>query len=76
MATIDNKLIIENIMKANGYYEGDPRIYMIVEYVNAYGKVTWGVTWINENHSARTRYLEETQYVRTPRVIWHCENQI
>jgi len=75
MSTIDDKKIIDDIIKANGYYMDDPQVYMIVEYTNAYGRVTWGVTWSNEHPKSRTRYLDETEYVRNPRVIWHSENQ-
>ena len=32
MATIDSKQIIDEIIQRNGYYEDDPRAYMIVEY--------------------------------------------
>lgn len=71
MATIDDKKTIDDIIKNNGYYEDDPRVYMIVEYTNAYGKITWGVTW--KNQQDKQKYLEETQYVRNPKVIWKAE---
>lgn len=73
MATIDNKDIIDTLIANNGYYEDDPRAYMIVEYRNSYGNITYGVTWINEAPARRTRYLDETDYVNEPRVIWHSE---
>lgn len=73
MATIDSKQIINELIAANGYYEDDPQAYMIVEYTNAYGNITWGVTWSNESPNRRTRYLEKSQYVINPRVIWHCQ---
>lgn len=75
MSTIDNKNIIKEIIEKDGYYDDDPRIYMIVEYTNANGKITWGVTWSSESFTARTRYLDETEYVRNPRVIWHCSGK-
>lgn len=71
MATIDDKEIINNIIKNNGYYEDDPRVYMIVEYTNSFGNIAWGVTWNNESRGIRTRYLDETEYINNPRVIWH-----
>ncbi len=74
MATIDDKDLINEIIKKDGYYLDDPRIYMIVEYTNAYGNITWGVTWCNEQYRARTRYLIETDYVKNPKIIWHSEN--
>jgi hypothetical protein len=70
MATIDNKNIIDELIKNNGYYEDDPQAYQIVEYINAYGNTTWGVTWINEVMQRRHRYELETPYVRSPKVIW------
>lgn len=70
MATIDSKAVIDMIMSRDGLYEGDPEVYQIVEYTNAYGNVTWGVTWINEHPTSRNRYLIETEFVQNPRVIW------
>ncbi len=75
MATIDNKKMIDDIIKNNGHFEDDPQVYMIVEYTNAYGDITWGVTWSNENVKSRTRYLDESKFVQKPKVIWHCENK-
>ncbi len=75
MATIDDKNLIDLIITNNGYYEDDPRAYMIVEYTNSYGNITYGVTWVNESRERRTRYLNETQYVQNPKVIWHSENK-
>ena len=68
MSTIDSKHIIDELIKNNGHYEDDPQVYMIVEYTNAYGNVTWGVTWPHERN--RDRYLLPTFYVRDPKVIW------
>ena len=70
MATIDSKKMIDELITKNGYYEDDPQVHMIVEYTNAFGNITWGVTWSNEGPEARIRYLYETEYVRNPRVIW------
>jgi hypothetical protein len=75
MATIDNKGIIDNIIANNGYYDDDPRVYMIVEYTNFNGSQTYGVTWTNESRERRTRYLNETDFVINPKVIWHSESK-
>lgn len=73
MATIDRKDIINEIIAKNGYYEDDPRVHMIVEYTNANGNRTWGVTWSNETNASKRRYLIETEFVRDPKVIWKAE---
>jgi hypothetical protein len=73
LATIDDPELIAEIIAGDGYYMDDPRVYMIVEYTNAYDKITWGVTWCNESIGGRKRYLDETEYVRNPKVIWHSE---
>lgn len=73
MSTIDDKVLIDKIIAANGYYETDPRVYLIVEYTNAYGNQTWGVTWSNEEAERKERYLIETPYVRNPKIIWSAE---
>lgn len=70
MATIDDKKLIDTIISNNGHYEDDPRVARIVEYTNAYGNTTWGVTWSNEAPIRQLRYTEETHYVRNPKVIW------
>lgn len=74
MSTIDDKALIDKLITQHGYYETDPRVFMIVEYINAYGRKTWGVTWINEHPSRRRRYTVESQYVSSPRIIWSAEN--
>ena len=68
MATIDDKSMIDKLIEANGYYEDDPRVHRIVEYENAYGVITWGVTWVN--NIDKDKYLIESIYVRKPRTIW------
>lgn len=75
MATIDSKKLIDEIIAANGYYYDDPRVYMVVEYTNFNGNITWGITYVTESSKMRTRYLDETEYVRNPKVIWHSENK-
>jgi len=75
MATIDSKPMIDNLIANNGYFEDDPQVYMIVEYTNSYGAITYGVTWVNEPANRRNRYLDETEYVRSPKVIWHSESK-
>lgn len=73
MSTIDSKELIDTIIKQDGYYEGDSRVFMIVEYMNAYGNITWGVTWSNESLSRRIRYLVPSDYIRSPKILWHSE---
>lgn len=70
MATIDDKVMIDRLIANNGHFEDDPQVHMIIEYTNAYGNITWGVTWSNESPERRTRYLDESQYVINPKVIW------
>jgi len=76
MATIDSKEIIDRLIKNNGFYEDDARVYMIVEYTNAYGGITWGVTWVSDDKNRRFKYLVETEYVRNPKIIWCSENHV
>jgi len=71
MATIDSRAAIDNIIAHNGAeYADEPPVVMIVEYLNGWGKSAWGVVFENEGMWGLTRYLEETEYVRNPRVIW------
>lgn len=64
MATIDSREIVADII-AGKYADDDPR--RIVEYTNAFGKTTWGVTFGREDHN---KYLRPSEYVQNPRVIW------
>ena len=73
MSTFTNKKIIDEIIANNGYYENDPRVAMIVEYTNAYGNIAWGVTWLDKPLASQRKYLEETEYVRNPRIIWEAK---
>lgn len=73
MATIDNKNIIDEIIRQDGYYEDDPRVAMIVEYMNAYGRLTWGVTWSNEPKNRQERYLISSEFVHNPQIIWKAK---
>ena len=70
MSTIDNKAIIDELIKNHGYFEDDPQVYMIVEYTNAYGNRTWGVTWVNEPSVRKERYMTPSHYINNPKVIW------
>ena len=72
MVTIGSKSIIDKIIKNNGYYEDDPQVYMIVEYTNAWGSITWGVTWPHEQN--KDKYLIPSQFVRNPKVIWKAQD--
>jgi hypothetical protein len=69
MATIDSKHIIDELIANNGECEGDSPVRMIVEYTNAYGNKTWGVTWMDERYW--DRYLLETEFVKAPKVIFY-----
>ena len=67
MATIDDRDIIDQII-AGKYRDDRPR--QIVEYTNAWGNTTWGVSFKGEDID---RYMRPTHYVRNPRVIWKAK---
>ena len=74
MATIDSKGIVDAIIAANGkQYEDEPAVSRIVEYANANGRRTWGVTW--ENERDQFRYERVTEYVRDPVVIFELKRE-
>jgi hypothetical protein len=70
MATIDSRAIIDAIIA--GEYDDEPDLAVkIVEYTNAWGKVTWGVVYRSEARGRLgTRYEQPSEYVRHPKVIW------
>jgi|WetSurMetagenome_2_1015567.scaffolds.fasta_scaffold353251_2 hypothetical protein len=67
MATVD-KEIAEELIKNKGIYFDDPPAALIVEYTNAWGGTSYGLTYMSEGDPHR--YLRETQYVRNPKVLW------
>jgi hypothetical protein len=72
MATIDSKEIIDELIRNDGYYDDDPRVYQIVEYTNAYGNITWGVTWDREGDGKRRYEKHNPPYINNPKVIWRA----
>lgn len=75
MSTIGSKKIIDEIIAGNGYYQGDPRVALIVEYTNQAGQQTWGVTWTVEHPVRQERYLLDSEFVQNPREIWRAEEE-
>ena len=72
MGTVD-KEFADNIIKHNGYYNGDednsmgdnPRCIEITEYNNAFGGVGYGVTFEGESNV----YIP-SEFVINPRCYW------
>lgn len=85
MSTVDKKFA-ERIIKNNGFYSesdaeeyksqggyqgGDnPRCTRLVEYTNAWGNKAYGASFEHESPEAQRRYMEESDFVRNPLVIW------
>jgi len=74
MATIDSVEIITSIIRNDGYYKGDPRVFQIVEYTTMEGSIAYGVTWENESDERKHRYEIETEYIRSPELIWQAND--
>lgn len=67
MATITNRKIVDDVIKANGKYEGDPQVIQIVEYNNMFdGDLAWGLVYEGEDIH---RY-HDSPACRNPRTIW------
>jgi hypothetical protein len=72
MATIDNHDYILRIISHNGAeYPDEPSVTKIVEYINNWGRKTWGVVFENERN--QNRYDNPTEFIHSPRVIWRRE---
>lgn len=73
MATIDDKILVDKIIAANGrLWEEDPPVLKIVEYTNVFdGRKAWGI--ISEGESLG-KYVE-TEFVRNPVTIWEQEEK-
>jgi len=72
MGTFNDKKIIDHFIEHNGYYEDDPRVIRIVEYVNNWGGTCWGVVYIQDPPIMWFRYDLETDFVHNPKVLWTC----
>jgi len=72
MGTVD-RVSAHNIASNNGYYNGDddnslgdnPRCVLITEYDNAYGGISYGLTFEGEQN----RYVS-SEFVINPRRYW------
>jgi hypothetical protein len=74
MSTINDKSLIEKIIQNNGHFEDDPRVWCIVEFINGWGSIAYGVTWENESPNRRGRYMiHNPPYINNPKVIWSQE---
>jgi hypothetical protein len=70
MATFTSHNVIDELIRNDGHYEGDPDVALIVEYDTPEGQTCWGVTWVTEDPARQRRYLQATVYVNNPRIIW------
>ncbi len=70
MATIDNNQVIHKLIVNNGHFEDDPQVYQIVRYTNVSGRITHGVTWVNESPNRLCRYEIPSEYIIDPKLIW------
>lgn len=75
MSTINNKDLVDKIIKADGYFGDDPRVAMIVEYTTKWNGAAWGITWTNEISERQVRYLIESEFIKNPKVIWKASIQ-
>lgn len=76
MSTIDSYSFIEKIIVGNGRIDPEdapdnPWATRIVEYTNAWGKRTWGVTFEREDQD---KYLRVSDHVIDPKIIWERKN--
>ena len=68
MSTFNNKEFIDKMIAKNGkLYNDEPGATKIVEYINDWGNIAWGVVWETDKDQDKYR---ESEYVHSPRVIW------
>jgi hypothetical protein len=64
-----SKEIADELIKNNGKFEDDPPVKMIVQYNNKWGGLSYGITYKEGDN----RYLEETEFVRNPVILWKAK---
>ena len=67
MATINDRRIIQQLVNNDGRYEDDTPVVRIVEYTNAWGRRTWGVSY---GEHEREKYMQESEFISFPVIIW------
>jgi hypothetical protein len=76
MSTFANKAMVDQMMANDGWLPGtgdrnapdNPPAIRITQYVNAAGKLAWGVVF--EGDRDPYRYEQESEYIHHPKVIW------
>lgn len=69
MATINNRELVDGIIKNNGYYEDDLRVVKVVQYENSFnGALAYGLIYEREDLD---RY-HESQFIRNPITLWEA----
>ena len=64
MATV-SKDLADRIVANDGYYKDDPRVYRIVEYTNAWGKLAYGIEYERDLGK-----YSPSEYINSPQVYW------
>ena len=73
MATINSRRIVDDIIRGDGYYEGDPRVVKIVQYNNQFdGGLAYGLVYAADGKAAYNRY-ETAPACHNPVVIWEAK---
>lgn len=80
MSTL-SKTIVDRLIAGGGWLPeypdheapDNPQAVLIVEYTDMGGKLAYGVSFSNERMGRRDRYLQETEYIRSPRIFWQAE---
>ena len=66
MSTLD-KSIIDKVI--NGEYDDDNPV-RIVEYTNAFGALSYGLTFKGEDHD---KYMKQSEYIINPKIYWEAK---
>lgn len=69
MATV-SKAIADQIIANDGYYPGDPRVKMVIEYNNQFnGEVAYAIIY---PHDDPLRTIDSPAVIN-PRIIWQAQ---
>jgi len=71
MSTIDSQPIIQEMLRNDGTYPGDPQMDAILSYVNSFGKKTYKLIYGSpEQCMAMMTDVYTSPYVNQPILLW------
>lgn len=73
MATIDDKQIIYDLIRQNGFYDDDPRVAIIFSYLNDHGNTTQAIFYHSPHLDRQIDGFHNSPNVRRVQTLWNSK---